>query len=125
MPTVSADHCFIGSEESEESVHASPCLVFFDHASEVLYAVAVSDKTAQPSLVEYAARVIERFGDGGLTLVTTTDIARDLQDLRRQVSAKRSAPTVPLNVPARESKGNGAAENAVRRWQGHFRTEPC
>ena len=48
--------------------------------------------------------------------------AKDLQDLRRQVSSKRTAPTVPLDVPTRESKGNGAVERAVRTWEGQFRT---
>ena len=45
-----------------------------------------------------------------------------MKELRRLVSAKRSQPTVPLDVPVRESKGNGAVEKAVRTWQGQFRT---
>ena len=49
------------------------------------------------------------------------DRALELQELRRHVMAKRSAPTVPLDTPVRESKANGAVENAVRRWQGQFR----
>ena len=50
------------------------------------------------------------------------DQAPELKELRRQVSLKRSAPTVPIDVPVRESKANGAVENAVKRWQGQFRT---
>ena len=96
--------------------------MIFDNASEAMYAVAVSDKTAQPWLVEYVTRVIEELGYGGVKIAMKIDLARDLQDLRRQVSAKKSAPTVPLNAPVRESKRNGAVENAVRRWQGQFRT---
>ena len=50
------------------------------------------------------------------------DGAPELKELRRLVSAKRSQPTFPLDVPVRESKGNGAVEKAVRTWQGQFRT---
>ena len=66
--------------------------------------------------------MIEELGYGGNRVAIKLDKAADLQDLRRQAAASRAAPTVPLNVPARESKANGAVEHAVRRWQGQFRT---
>ena len=50
------------------------------------------------------------------------DGAKDLQELRRGIAARRRAPTVPLDVPTRESKGNGAVEKTVRTWEGQYRT---
>ena len=44
VPTISLDHCFLGSEDDEDSAHSSPYLVIYDSASEALYAVAVTDK---------------------------------------------------------------------------------
>jgi hypothetical protein len=122
VPTLSIDHCFLGSEGDEESAHSSPYLVLFDDRSEALYAVAVESKAAHVWVIEYITRVIEELGYGGMRVAIKCDGALELQELRRHVTARRSAPTVPLNVPVRESKGNGAVENAVRRWQGQFRT---
>ena len=51
-----------------------------------------------------------------------SDAAPELRELKKLVAAKRSCPTVPLEVPARESKANGAVERAVRTWQEQFRT---
>ena len=51
-----------------------------------------------------------------------SDAAPELRESKKMVAAKRSSPTVPLEVPVRESKANGAVERAVRTWQGQFRT---
>ena len=118
-PTLRLDHRFLGSEEDAESAPSSPYLIVSDNASEALYALAVPDKACHPWVVEYVYQVIEELGYGGTRIASKSDIALEL---RQQVAAKRSAPTVPLNVPVRESKANGAVENAVRRWQGQFRT---
>ena len=61
-------------------------------------------------------------GYGELKIVIKCDQARELQELRRAVANSRSAPTVPIDVPVRESKANGAMEKAVRKWSGQFRT---
>ena len=66
--------------------------------------------------------VINELGYGGVKVAIKCDAAPGLRALRRMVSAQRSAPTVPLDVPVRESKGNGAVERAVRTWTGQFRT---
>ena len=42
--------------------------------------------------------------------------------LRKQVSLRHTAPTVPICVPVRQSKANAAAGRAVKTWQGQFRT---
>ena len=43
-----------------------------------------------------------------------------MQELRRAVANSRTSPTVPMDVPVRESKANGAMEKAVRTWAGQF-----
>ena len=121
-PTVSIDHCCLGSEVDEESAHSSPYLIVFDNASEALYALAVPDKACHAWVVEYVYKIVDELGYGGTRIALKSDNAKELMEIRRHVSAKRSAPTVPLHSPVRESKGNGAVENAVRRWQGQFRT---
>ena len=42
--------------------------------------------------------------------------------IRDALTKKRRAPTVPLDVPVRESKSNGNMERAIRTWQSMFRT---
>ena len=122
VPTISFDHCFLGTSEDEEKAHSSPFLVIFDGDTEAIYAVAVADKTPKPWVVDYVAKVIEELGYGGIKISIKCDAAPDLRALRRFVSAKRSSPTVPIDVPARESKANGAMEKAVRTLSGQFRT---
>ena len=60
--------------------------------------------------------------DSGVKVALKNDAAPELRELKKLVVAKRSCPTVPLEVPARETKANGAVERAVRTWQGQFRT---
>ena len=43
MPTISLDHCFLGSEEEEAA--GNPFLIIFDDHSESLFAVAGPDLT--------------------------------------------------------------------------------
>ena len=87
-PTISLDHCFLGSENDEESAHSSPYLVLFDNASEAIYAVAVPDKSAHAWVVEYVTRVIEELGYVGTRIAMQMDGALGLQELRRHVMAK-------------------------------------
>ena len=78
-----------------------------------------------PWIVEYVHQVINELGYGSIRIAVKCDKAPDLQLLRRQVSARRSAATVPIDVETRESKGNRAVERAVRTWQGQFLTLKC
>ena len=50
------------------------------------------------------------------------DGAWELLRLRREVTAFRSAPTVPIDLMKKEMKNNGAVEKAVPTWEGQFRT---
>ena len=62
VPTISIDHCFLGSREDEEHAHSRPYLIMYDNASEAIYAVAVPDKCAHDWIAEYAVRVIADLG---------------------------------------------------------------
>ena len=42
--------------------------------------------------------------------------------LKSAIAANRTGMTAMIGSPVRESKANGAAEGAVRIWQGQFRT---
>ena len=66
--------------------------------------------------------VLCELGYAGIAVSMKCGQAPELKELRRQVSLRRSAPTVPIDVPVRESKANGAVERAVKTWQGQFRT---
>ena len=55
-------------------------------------------------------------GHGELKVAIKCNGARELQDLRRAVANSRTSPTVPMDVPARKSKANGAMEKAVCTW---------
>ena len=73
-------------------------------------------------MVDFVVNVLSELGYAGVKVAMKHDKAPELLDLRRQVSARRAAPTVPIDVPVRESKANGAVEKAVQTWQGQFRT---
>ena len=120
VPTISLDHCFLGSEE--EAAAGNPFLIIFDDHSESLFAVALASKEYEDWLAEYVKSVIDELGYAGVRIVMKHDNAKELVRLRREVTARRSAPTVPMDSPVKESKCNGAVERAVRTWQGQFRT---
>ena len=120
MPTISLDHCFLGSEE--EAAAGNPFLVIFDDHSESLYAIALASKEYEDWLAEYVKAIIDELGYGGIRIAMKHDNAKELLRLRTEVTMRRSAPTVPINSPVKESKCNGAVERAVRTWQGQLRT---
>ena len=124
IPNKSLDHCFLGSVDDDEDkkAHTSLFLILFDSETEAIYALAVAEKACKPWIVEYVFNVLNELGFSGVRVAMKSDAAPELQELRRLVAAKRSAPTVPIDVPVRESKANGAVERAVRTWRGQFRT---
>ena len=48
--------------------------------------------------------------------------ARELHELRRAIAGTRAYPTVRIDVPVKETKGNGGMEREVRTWAGQYRT---
>ena len=122
VPTLSLDHCFLGIAADEESAHTNPFLIIYDADTAAIYSVAVPDKSVRPWIVEYLFMVINELGYECVKIAIKIDGAPELKELRRLVSAKRIQPTIPLDVPVRDSNGNGAVERAVRTWTGQFRT---
>ena len=75
-----------------------------DADTEAIHAIVVPDKACRPWTVEYVFMVISELGYEGVKIAIKNDGAPELKELRRLVSAKRSQPTVPLDVLVRESK---------------------
>ena len=98
--------------------HANPFLVVYDNEREGVFAISVPGEATRPWVVEYVKSVIYELGYGEIEISLKNDGARELQELRRAVAASRSHPTVPIDVPTKASKDNGAMERAVRTWAG-------
>ena len=62
IPTISVDHCFMGTAADEESADSSPVLIIYDGETEAIYAVAVPEKSPKPWVVEYFHQVINELG---------------------------------------------------------------
>ena len=122
VPTISIDHCFLGSNETDESAHRNPFLAVYDNEKEAIFAVAVASKSTKPWIIDFVKNILYELGYGQLKISIKCDGARELQELRRAIGNSREAPTVPIDVPARESKANGGMERAVRTWAGQLRT---
>ena len=94
----------------------------YDDYSGALFAVAVATKEYEDWLAEYLKAITVELGYGGARIAIKHDNAPELIRLRTELTSRRGAPTVPITVPVKESKNNGAVERAVRTWQGQFRT---
>ena len=57
VPTVSMDHCFLGSEE--EAAAGNPFLVIYDDFPESMFAVAVPSKEYQDWLADYVKALMD------------------------------------------------------------------
>ena len=111
----------MGKAGDEKTAHESPVLVLFDSDTAALYVIAVPSQECTPCIVAWAKAVIDELGHGGIKIGMKMDGARELPQLRREVAALRSAPTVPIDVMKKESKNNGAVEKALQIWEGQFR----
>ena len=60
IPTISVDHCFLGS--AEESAAANPFLIIYDDHSGSLYAVAVASKQYADRLADYLKAILDELG---------------------------------------------------------------
>ena len=102
IPTISYDHCFMGSADSEAATaHESPWLVCYDDESEAINVIAVPSKSPAPWICQYEMCVLEELGYKGSRVCIKIDGAKDLQKLRSEITMMRSAPTVPIDVATR------------------------
>ena len=120
VPTISIDHCFMGDEEGAAKDH--PVLVIYDNQSGSIYAIALESKAMKPWIIRYVYGLICEMGYAGTRIAIKCDGAPELKALRQGIANLRSAPTVPLDTPVKESKANGGMEKSVRTWQGQYRT---
>ena len=42
------DHCFLGSEKSEDMAHGNPFLILDDNQTEGIFAISVASKATKP-----------------------------------------------------------------------------
>ena len=82
-----------------------------------MFVIALISKEYKEWLVQYIVAILSELGYGGTRIAIKCDQAPELQKIRREIAARRTAATVPLDVPVKESKGNGAVEKAIRTWQ--------
>ena len=110
----------MGTEEEQAS--GNPFLVIYDDYSESLFTIAVPSKEYGGWLADFVKATIDELGYGETRVALKSDNAPELLKLRTEVAARRRAPTVPITIPVKASKSNGAIERAIRSWQGQFRT---
>ena len=57
IPTISVDHCFLGSEEDENLAHGNPFLIMYDKDTEWISAIAVPSKATKPWITAYTVNM--------------------------------------------------------------------
>ena len=60
IPTISVDHCFLGS--AEETAAANPFLIVYDDYSGAIFAVAVASKQYDDWLADYIKVILDDLG---------------------------------------------------------------
>ena len=73
----------------------------FLRVNEAVYAIAVAEAACKPWIVEYVFHALDGLGYSGVKVALKSDAAPELGELKKLVAAKRSSPTVPLEVPDR------------------------
>ena len=104
------------------AAHSNPFLIIFDSNTEAIYCIPVASKAASDWDVYFAKAILDELGYENVKVCIKCDQAPELLKLRSELGKLRDAPTVPIDVPARESNANGGMERAVRTWAGQFRT---
>ena len=117
--TVSLDYCFMGEDAHEE---IPPIIVMWDNRSGMMWALPVEEKGPVGYVVKWCAEKLERAGYGGVAITLKSDGEASVVALKRSIALRRTAETMPIESPVRESKSNGAIERDIRTWQGQFRT---
>ena len=97
-------------------------LMQYDNETERIFAVRFASKATKPGIVEFVLNMLYELGDSQLKIAIKCDGAKELQELRRALANSWESPTVPIDVPAWESKANAGMARAVRTWAGHSRT---
>ena len=101
MPTISLDHCFLGSEEQGPDGAAVPALEnlflrVYDAESEAIYCLPVKSE-AVTDYVVYCVKSVIELGYSVVRIALKNDAAPQLQQIREQVWNLRTAPTTPTS----------------------------
>ena len=78
-----------------------------------------------PWVVRAAHGFLNTLGYQSCKIAIKSDNEASIIAIRNALTRGREAATVPINVPVRKSKSNGAMERAIRTWQGMMRTIKC
>ena len=65
-------------------------------------------------LADYAKALMDELGYGETRIAIKSHNAPELLKLRTEIAPRRRAPTVPITIPIKASKNNGAIERAIR-----------
>ena len=109
MPTISLDHCFLGSEDlgpDGTAIHAleNPFLIMYDADSEAIYCLPVASKAVTDYVVYCVKSVIDELGYSEVRIALKSDAAPELQQIREKVRDLRTAPATPIDVPSRSRR---------------------
>ena len=109
----------MGEEDNDD---IPPILVMWDSRSGMMLSLLVDEKGPVGYVVKWCVEKFERAGYGGIAITLKSDGEASNVSLKRCIDSRRTAETMPIETPVRESKSNGAIERGVRTWQGQFRT---
>ena len=83
MPTISIDHCFLGSEAEEENAASNPFLIVHDAASGAMYCIAMRSKEANIWVIVLVNAIMKELGYEGVKVSIKCDGAPELLAIRR------------------------------------------
>ena len=118
--TISMDYCFMADDEEEGDLPG--VLVIWDDNHECLWALPVDKKGPVDWVVKWIVNKLDSVGYKGSPLTLKSDQEPAITALKMAIAATRVGHSTPIESPVRESASNGAAERAIRSWQGQMRT---
>ena len=123
MPTVSVDYMYMHESQERHEEKGMPTLVARDVnqgsvGTGMLFARLVPTKGVNPYAVKSLAKDIAALGYTELVLKSDGEPA--ISALKQAVRMERHERIVIESSPVKESKSNGAAENAVQQVQVSF-----
>ena len=86
-----------------------------------MFAIPVDHKGPTGHVVPCILERLEEVGHVGTRVTLKSDGEESIVAVKREVAIGRKAETPLVESPVRESKCNGAMENAIRRWQSKVR----
>ena len=118
IPAISADYCFLGSEEDESQ---APVWVMTDHETKAVFAYVCESKGSESKgLVDQVVEDINKLGHTKVILKTDQEPA--IRDVQRAVRDKRRQATILENSPVGESQSNGRVERCIQTVVAQVRT---